>query len=294
MHCVRGTLLTPSPGAAGTRQAVEASMKGYDGYTTMTFARERRVLTVTFNRPTVLNAVSAAMHSEMARLFYDIATDRETDIVVLTGAGRAFCAGGDMDWLQSAVDDISVFDQIAVEAKRIVFGLLDLEKPVICRLNGDAVGLGATVALFCDIIIAADDARIGDLHVNIGLSAGDGGAIIWPQLIGYPRAKEFLMTGRLIDGAEAAALGLVNEAVPADELDARVERMVGKLERGATQAIRFTKVSINIGLKQLAHAMMDASIAYESLTNVSADHREGLAAFRERRKPAFGRGRGRS
>ena len=114
-------------------------MEGYDGYTTMTFARERRVLTVTFNRPAVLNAVSAAMHSEMARLFYDIATDRETDIVVLTGAGRAFCAGGDMDWLQSAVDDISVFDQIAIEAKQIVFGLLDLEKPVICRLNGDAV-----------------------------------------------------------------------------------------------------------------------------------------------------------
>ena len=89
MHCVRGTLLTPSPGAAGTRQAEETSMEGYDGYTTMTFARERRVLTVTFNRPDVLNAVSAAMHSEMARLFYDIATDRETDIVVLTGAGRA-------------------------------------------------------------------------------------------------------------------------------------------------------------------------------------------------------------
>ena len=182
-------------------------MMGYDGYTTMTFARERRVLTVTLNRPDVLNAVSAAMHAEMARLFYDIAADRETDIVVLTGAGRAFCAGGDMDWLQAAADDPTIFDGIAVEAKQIVFGLLDLEKPVICRLNGDAVGLGATVALFCDIIIAAADARIGDLHVNIGLSAGDGGAIIWPQLIGYPRAKEFLMTGRLIDGAEAVGPG---------------------------------------------------------------------------------------
>ncbi len=266
-------------------------MKGYDGYTTMTFARERRVLTVTLNRPDVLNAVNAAMHAEMARLFYDIAADRETDIVVLTGAGRAFCAGGDIDWLQGAVDDPTIFDGIAVEAKQIVFGLLDLEKPVICRLNGDAVGLGATVALFSDIIIAAEEARIGDLHVNIGLSAGDGGAIIWPQLIGYPRAKEFLMTGKLIGGAEAAALGLVNEAVPACELDARVERMVDKLERGATQAIRLTKVSINVGLKQLAHGMMDASIAYETLTNVSADHREGLAAFRERRKPTFDQSR---
>ena len=266
-------------------------MTGYDGYTTMTFARERRVLTVTLNRPDVLNAVNAAMHAEMARLFYDIAADRETDIVVLTGAGRAFCAGGDIDWLQSAVDDPTIFDGIAVEAKQIVFGLLDLEKPVICRLNGDAVGLGATVALFCDIIIAAEEARIGDLHVNIGLSAGDGGAIIWPQLIGYPRAKEFLMTGKLIDGAEAADLGLVNESVPAGELDARVARMVGKLERGATQAIRLTKVSINVGLKQLAQGMMDASIAYETLTNVSADHHEGLAAFRERRKPTFDQSR---
>ena len=263
-------------------------MEGYGGYQAITVARERRVLTVTLNRPAVLNAVNAVLHGELARIFYDVSADHETDIVVLTGAGRAFCAGGDMDWLQGAIDEPVRFEQIAVEAKQIVFSLLDCEKPVICRLNGDAVGLGATLALFCDIIIAADSARIGDLHVNVGLSAGDGAAIIWPQLIGYPRAKEFLMTGRLVDGTEAAALGLVNEAVPLGELDARVAAMVAKLEAGATQAIRFTKVSINLGLKQLAHAMMDASIAYESLTNFSPDHQEGLDAFRERRKPAFG------
>ena len=263
-------------------------MEGYGGYQAITVARERRVLTVTLNRPAVLNAVDAVLHRELARIFHDVAADPETDIVVLTGAGRAFCAGGDMDWLQGAIDEPARFERIAVEAKQIVFGLLDCEKPVICRLNGDAVGLGATLALFCDIIIAADSARIGDLHVNVGLSAGDGAAIIWPQLIGYPRAKEFLMTGRLVDGAEAAALGLVNEAAPLDQLDARVAAMVAKLEAGATQAIRFTKVSINLGLKQLAHAMMDASIAYESLTNLSPDHREGLEAFRTRRKPVFG------
>ena len=119
------------------------------------------------------------------------------------------------------------------------------------------------------------------------------GAVPAMAVADHPAAQEVtaIRAGRLIDGTEAAALGLVNEAVPADELDARVERMVGKLERGATQAIRYTKVSINVGLRQLAHAMMDASIAYESLTNVSADHREGLAAFRERRKPVFGRER---
>jgi enoyl-CoA hydratase len=262
-------------------------MERYEGYEAISFARERRVLAVTMNRPDVLNAVNATLHTELARVFYDVAADSETDIIVLTGAGRAFCAGGDVDWLQGAIDDPARFEQVAVEAKQIIFGLLDCEKPVICRLNGDAVGLGATLALFCDIIIASDDARIGDLHVNVGLSAGDGGAIIWPQLIGYPRAKEFLMTGKLISGAEAAALGLVNYAVPPNELDARVAKMVGKLEAGATQAVRLTKVSVNVGLKQLAHSMMDASIAYESLTNFSADHQEGLNAFRERRKPSF-------
>ena len=164
-------------------------MAGYDAYTTMTFVRARRVLTVTLNRPEVLNAVNAAMHSELARLFTDIAADPETDIVVLTGAGRAFCAGGDMDWLQGAMDDPAVFDGIAVEAKQIVFGLLDLEKPVVCRLNGDAVGLGATIALFCDIVIASETARIGDLHVSIGSSAGDGGAIIWPSSSATPAPR---------------------------------------------------------------------------------------------------------
>ncbi len=262
-------------------------MEGYEAYETIAFARERRVLTATLNRPDLLNAVDATMHRELARLFYDVASDPETDILVLTGAGRAFCAGGDMDWLQGAIDEPVRFERIALEAKQIVFGLLDLEKPVICRLNGDAVGLGATIALFCDIVIAAESARIGDRHVNVGLSAGDGAAIIWPQLIGYPRAKEFLMTGRLASGSEAVALGLVNEAVPLAELDSCVAAMVTRLENGAAQAVRFTKVSINIGLKQLAHAMMDASIAYESVTNFSADHREGIAAFRERRKPRF-------
>ncbi|MBT6828182.1 MAG: enoyl-CoA hydratase/isomerase family protein [Rhodospirillaceae bacterium] len=265
-------------------------MNKYADYETIAFERQDRILNVTINRPDVLNAVNAKMHSELARLFYDVAADEEADIIVLTGAGRAFCAGGDLDWLQAAADDPALFTPIAVEAKQIIFGLLDCEKPIICRLNGDAIGLGATMALFCDIIIASETARIGDLHVNVGLVAGDGGAIIWPQLIGYPRAKEFLMTGKIIDGREAAELGLINHAVPPEELDARTEEIVRWLDSGATMAVRLTKAAVNVGLKQLAHGMMDASIAYETLTNTMPDHQEGLAAFRERRKPKFGGG----
>jgi enoyl-CoA hydratase len=259
----------------------------YQDYETIAFARQERILTVTISRPDVLNAVNARMHYELSRLFYDVATDADADIIILTGAGRAFCAGGDLDWLQAAADDPRLFEQIAVEAKQIVYGLLDCEKPIICRLNGDAIGLGATMALFCDIIIAAETARIGDLHVNVGLVAGDGGAIIWPQLIGYPRAKEFLMTGKLIDGKQAAEMGLINYAVAPQALDEATDKMAQRLLRGPTMAVRWTKAAVNVGLKQLAHGMMDASIAYESLTNTMQDHQEGLAAFREKRKPVF-------
>ena len=265
-------------------------MNGYDSYETIAAAREGRILRLTINRPDVLNAVNARMHYELSRIFYDVAADEETDIVILTGAGRAFCAGGDLDWLQAAADDPELFARIAVEAKQIVFGMLDCEKPIVCRLNGDAIGLGATMVLFSDVIVAAETARIGDLHVNVGLVAGDGGAIIWPQLIGYPRAKEFLMTGKIIDGKAAAEMGLVNYAVLPEELDVKTDELARRLDRGPTMAVRLTKAAINVGLKQLAHGMMDASIAYESLTNTMPDHQEGLAAFREKRKPNFGGG----
>lgn len=258
----------------------------FDSYNTVAFQRSGKVLTVTLNRPDVLNAVNAELHGELSRLFHDLQTD-EAEVIVLTGAGRAFCAGGDIDWMQQGIDDPASFERTAIEAKQIVFGLLDLEKPIICRLNGDAVGLGATIALFCDIIIANEDARIGDPHVSVGLVAGDGGAIIWPQLIGYARAKEFLMTGRLIAAKEAAGIGLINAAVEPATLDTEVAKMSGRLAAGASKAIRWTKVSVNIGLKQMAHAIMDASISYELMSNMSKDHQEAVSAFREKRRPEF-------
>lgn len=259
----------------------------FDDYQTLECSRRGRVLDISLSRPEKLNAVNAAMHDDLSRIFYDVATDEQSDLVVLTGAGRAFSAGGDMPWLEAQIEDRAMWERTRVEAKRIVLGLLDLEKPIVAKINGPAIGLGATVALLCDVSFMAESARIGDPHVSVGLVAGDGGAIIWPQLIGYNRAKEYLMTGDLLTGEKAAEIGLVNHCVPDDGLDAAVDKFVERLSSGATRAIRYTKIAVNIGLRQLAHTLMDASIAYESMTNETADHREAVRAFIEKRKPEF-------
>ena len=260
-------------------------MVDFTKYTTIRVERRDRILTLTFNRPDRLNAVDKRMHAELATIFEDAASDPDSDVVILTGEGRAFCAGGDIGWMQEMID--SGFDETAREAKRIIFSLLDCEKPIIAKVNGHATGLGATIALFCDLIYAAQTAKIGDPHVAIGLTAGDGGAVIWPQLVGYPRAKEFLLTGDLLPAPEAARIGLINHSVPAAELDARVDALADRLAAGAGVAIRTTKMSINIGLRGLASRILDASLAFEATSNTSADHREAVAAFREGRAPRF-------
>jgi enoyl-CoA hydratase len=262
-------------------------MSLFDTYKCISFSREGRILTITLNLPETLNAVNAELHTELARVFIDAADDPDSDVVVLTGAGRAFCAGGDADWMQSAIDRPAGFERTAIEAKRIIFSQLDLEKPLICRMNGHAMGLGASLALTCDVVIANDKAKIGDPHVSIGLVAGDGGAVLWPQMIGYLRAKEYLLTGDPIPAVEAARMGLVNRAVPAETLDEEVYSLARRIAGGARKAIRWTKVATNIGLKQLAHSIMDTGVAYEINSNISRDHAEAVAAFREKRKALF-------
>lgn len=258
----------------------------FASYRRLTFTRDGRILTVALSNGPV-NAVDPLMHEELSRVWADLQRDPESDIIVLTGAGDAFYAGGDMDWFQDMIDHPENFRAILPEGKRIVFDLLSLDKPVICRLNGHAAGLGATIALMCDIIIADDRAKIGDPHVRVGLVAGDGGAVIWPQLIGFAKAKELLMTGDMVPATEAAAMGLINYAVPGAELDAKVAWMTGKLQANPRWAVRWTKVSTNIALRDLATRIMDASVAYETVSNMTEDRREAVKAFAEKRKPRF-------
>ena len=258
----------------------------YSAYKHMTFERRGRILTITLNRPP-MNPIHYELHNELSRLWYQVQVDHESDVIIFTGAGDCFSAGGDIPMMQKRIDDPELFNRKNLEMKQMIFGLLDLEKPVIARINGDCIGLGATLALLCDITIAVDDARFGDPHVKMGYVAGDGGAIIWPQLIGYARAKEYLLTGDMLDAKEAERIGLISRAVPRDQLDARVNATADKLAHGATKAIKWTKTSINIPLRQMAHSMLDASLAYEAMTNIGADHQEAVNAFREKRKPRF-------
>ena len=256
-------------------------------YQTLAFERRGKRLTITLNNPDKLNAFSEQSHKELSRVFVDAAEDEDSEVIVLTGAGRAFTAGGDLDYMQKLRDEPALMHRSVREAKRVVFSLLDCDKPVICKVNGDAIGLGTTLALLCDVVIASDTARFGDPHNNVALMAGDGGSVIWPQLIGYARAKHFLFTGELLGAKDAQAMGLIHQAVPAAELDAKVDAYVERLLKMPIQSVRWTKQTVNIGLKQLAHSMMDAGMAYEAIANRTDDHAEAIAAFREKRKPVY-------
>jgi len=256
------------------------------GYERIRITRKDRVMTLALSNPAKMNAVDGRMHHELADIFYDVQKDDSVDIVVLEGEGSSFSAGGDIEWMRDAAQGI-IQGPTTIEGKRIIFGLLDLEKPIIAKVRGPAIGLGCTLALFCDVIFASENARFADPHVRVGVVAGDGGTVIWPQLVGYARAKEYLMTGDPIPGREAERIGLINHVVPDAELDARVDAFARKLAAGAPQAIRYTKVSVNLRLKEIAHTILDASMAYEMLTFATQDHREAVSSFLEKRKPSF-------
>lgn len=259
----------------------------YEKYKMLSIEVENKIATVTMNCPEKKNAIGPVMHTEFTHIFRDLDEDPDVHVIVLTGAGQAFSSGGDIDWMQAMIDVPEDFEIPSREGKLIVYAMLDCEKPIIARVNGHATGLGATIALLCDVIFASENAKIGDTHVKVGFVAGDGGAVIWPQLIGYARAKEYLMTGDLMSATEAERIGLINRVLPHEELDKHTYDFATRLAAGAMKSINWTKMTVNIGLKQLAHSMMDASIAFEARSNVTEDHAEAVAAFREGRKPKF-------
>lgn len=248
--------------------------------------RPNGVLLITLNRPDVLNAAHEEMHSELAAIWADIDQDEATRVAVVTGAGRAFSAGGDLAMVERQIGNFDLVTRMLKEMSDLVYNMADCSKPIVSAVNGVAVGAGLVVALLADISICAEDARLGDGHVRLGVAAGDHAAIIWPLLCGLARAKYYLLTGEMVTGSEAERIGLVARALPREEVLPEALRVADHLATGPQQAIRLTKRALN-GWLRTAGPIFDQSAAYEMLTFLGEDVKEGLASLREKRQPRF-------
>ncbi|MDN7139860.1 enoyl-CoA hydratase/isomerase family protein [Pseudomonas sp. JQ170] len=254
-------------------------------YQFITFDLDRGVLTLRLNRPEAMNAINAGLHEELSRVFAEIAGNRAVHAVVLTGEGRGFCAGGDLAWFRDI--DQRGLDQLFREARKIIIDMLELPQPIIAAVNGHAAGLGATLALFCDMIYVAESAKLADPHVRIGVAAGDGGSAIWPLLVGPARAKQYLFTGDSLSASEAERIGLVNQVVADSETLTVATAMARRLADGPRLAIQASKASVNQILRDTVNLVLDTSLALEKENFFSADHKEAIKAFEEKRPPVY-------
>jgi enoyl-CoA hydratase len=262
-------------------------MTDYGAYNHLVFERKPNgVLLITINRPEVLNATNAKLHWQLSRVWRDIDDDPETRAVVITGSGKAFSAGGDLDLIESYNRDVNIIAGVMKEAADIVYNMMACDKPIISAINGVAVGAGLAVALMADISIISETARLTDGHLRLGVGAGDHAVIIWPLLCGMAKAKYYLMTSDFIDGKEAERIGLVSLAVPGDQLLPRAMDVANKLALGPQHAVRWTKRSLNNWMR-VAGPIFDNSLALEMLGFFSDDVPEGIKAIREKRAAKF-------
>jgi enoyl-CoA hydratase len=259
----------------------------YADYHDLLFERDDHgVLKITINRPERMNATDERLHSELARVWRDVTVDTETRAVVITGSGRAFSAGGDLRMVERMSTDYGRVAGMAREATDLVLGMVDCETPIVSAINGPAVGAGLATALMADISVIADDTKLNDGHLRLGVTAGDHAAIIWPLLCGMAKAKYYLLTGGFIDAVEAERIGLVSRCVPRDQVLPTAVDIATGLATGPQHAVRWTKRTLNHWVRAAIPAF-DASVAYEMLTFLGEDVREGAQAISERRAPRF-------
>jgi enoyl-CoA hydratase len=245
-----------------------------------------RVLQVVMNRPDKLNAADAEMHSNLTEIWRVIDDDPSVNAVLITGAGKAFSAGGDLDMVGRMMADFDTRMRVWKEARDMVYNMINCSKPIVSAINGAAVGAGLVVAILADISIAAKSAKLIDGHTKLGVAAGDHAAIVWPLLCGMAKAKYHLLLCEPVTGEEAERIGLVSLAVPDAELQIRALDIATRLAEGAPNAIRWTKYALNNWLRA-AGPTFDASLGLEFLGFSGPELPEGVAALREKRAPHF-------
>jgi enoyl-CoA hydratase/carnithine racemase len=261
-------------------------------YETITLEKADGIGSVTLNRPQRLNAWTPVMGAELADAFRDLDRDRSVRVAVLTGAGRAFCAGADMQFFAEQVaagGGMAAAPGASGPARVEEFPMLmrRLSKPIIAAINGYALGIGCTMTLLCDIRIAAEEARLGFLFPRMGVMAELGSTFLLPRLIGLGRACEFMFTGKQYSATHCAQAGLVNRVVPGAELISTVHELAREIQHGAPLSIMLTRQALYQGL----HETFEAQVRYEGLTldylYRSRDHAEAVRAFKEKRSPVF-------
>ena len=244
-----------------------------------------RVATVTLDRPEKMNALSEEMYVELTRVFAELQTDDNVRAVIVTGAGKAFCSGSDVGGMHN-VDMISARERMK-RRHRMIQNLANLEKPVIAAVNGACVGIGFSVALACDLIIAGESARFSQIFKKIGL-VPDGGSIFFlVQHLGIARAKELVYTARMLPAPEAHEWGFVTKVVPDAELLAETQAFARELADSATYALGLAKKMFQSMYTPSLEALLETEIMSSTIARLTDDHREGIAAFAEKRKPSF-------
>ena len=259
----------------------------YAEFPGLTFERpEPGVLKVVLDAPN-LNAVDQRVHRELADVWLVIDRDPEVRVAILTGAGRAFSAGGSFELLDDIITDYAVRTRIMREARDIVLNVINCSKPIVSAICGPAAGAGLVAALLADVSVCGRTARIIDGHTRLGVAAGDHAAICWPLLCGMAKAKYYLLTCETLTGEEAERIGLVSLCVDDDQVQAQALEIAGSLANGAQSALRWTKHTLNHWYRAMGPAF-DASLAYEFYGFGGPDAAEGLASHREKRAPVFG------
>jgi enoyl-CoA hydratase/carnithine racemase len=243
--------------------------------------------TITLNRPAHRNAFTLEMLEECSRILLEWQKDPEIRVIVLTGAGESFCAGGDVKKMGQPTSIVQKKSDLWLRMQSVPKALASMDKPVIAMINGDAVGGGLDLALMCDIRVASDRARFSEAYVRLGLVPGDGGAFFLARLIGLGRALELLLTGEFFDAAEAARLGVVNHAVPHEELASRTYAIAERIASNPPLSVQATKRLTYQSFQNNMIASLELASSQAVIMMNTEDHKEAVDAFRNKRKPHY-------